>query len=47
MKKDMRTIDPYLLNAVITSFGVPEIPYDLKKIKALKLDDRTLSLIHI
>lgn len=41
MKKDMRTIDPYLLNAVITSFGVPEIPYDLKKIKALKLDDRT------
>lgn len=41
MKKEIRTIDPYLLNAVITSFGVPEIPYDLKKIKSLKLDDRT------
>ena len=41
MKKEIRTIDPYLLNAVITSFGVPEIPYDLKKIKSLKLDERT------
>lgn len=41
MKHETRTIDPCLLDAIITSSGVPAVPYDLKKIKALKLDERT------
>lgn len=41
MQKNERTIDPYLLRAIVKTIGrIPLIPYDLKKIKVLEIYDR-------
>ena len=41
MKQEMRTADPYLIGAIEGSDRVPAVLYDLRKIKTLKLDERT------
>ncbi len=41
MKQEMRTADPYLIGAIAGSDRVPMVLYDLRKIKTLKLDERT------
>ncbi len=42
MQENTRTIDPYLMGAIVSSGRVPQVPYDLKKIKALELNEQTI-----